>query len=460
MLDRFSDLGLPVDGVLVGLDQRRALLTYGVGALDLLGPDQRAQAMYISKMFAAAAAGLFDAALNYLWDETIGQLRARVASYDLAYFFDVAVTSADRRKGLSSEEDLKQVDDASLLRATHSMEFISATGYKQLELVNYMRNHASAAHPNQNELTALQLASWLETCIREVINLPLNRVVVEIRKLLGNIRQNRFDAQDIAATAAFFDSLGQDQVDNLAAGLFGIYTDTSSATSTQDNVRALWPELWDYLEEGARYSFGTRYGRLLANGDLDKARLARELLDLVEGAAYFPEPVRVAELDRGIDDLLSAHHGWNNFHTEPPLARRLAELVGARGDIPAPVRAKYVHALVEVFLTNGSGVAYGAEPIYRQLLLELDSELAAVALRSFNESSISGRLQLSRSRTKWAELIDLIAPKLTGRSDRDLLAAVRAFTGTPDQLSVDSAIGRLLDPQAAQVRAPRKNRRA
>lgn len=66
LLDHFGQLGLPIEDVLVGLDQRRAMLTYGVGALELLDADQRSQSRYISKMFAAAAAGLFDAALNYL----------------------------------------------------------------------------------------------------------------------------------------------------------------------------------------------------------------------------------------------------------------------------------------------------------------------------------------------------------------------------------------------------------
>ena len=32
---------------------------------------------------AAVGAGLFDAALNYLWDETIAEFRRRVARYDL-----------------------------------------------------------------------------------------------------------------------------------------------------------------------------------------------------------------------------------------------------------------------------------------------------------------------------------------------------------------------------------------
>lgn len=218
---------------------------------------------------------------------------------------------------------------------------------------------------------------------------------MEIRKLLTNVRKVRLAPADIAATAAFFDQLGDEQVDNLAAGLFGIYTDAGSAAATQDNVRSLWPEIWEYLPDGSRYGFGTRYGRFLANADQDKAVLARELLDLVEAAAYFPEPVRVAELDRALDELLTAHHGFNNFYNEPPLARQLAELVGEKGDVPAPVRGKYVHTLVEVFLTNGNGVAFSADPVYRSLLQELDSGLAAVALRSFTDAVIANRLQFS-----------------------------------------------------------------
>ena len=53
---------------------------------------------------------LFDAALNYLWDETVFQLRKRVAIYDIEYFYDVAVTS-DKRKRLSGVEDLVKLDD-------------------------------------------------------------------------------------------------------------------------------------------------------------------------------------------------------------------------------------------------------------------------------------------------------------------------------------------------------------
>ena len=53
---------------------------------------------------------------------------------------------------------------------------ISDIGYRLLDNIKFMRNWASAAHPNQNELTGLQLIEWLETCIREVISLPLSNL--------------------------------------------------------------------------------------------------------------------------------------------------------------------------------------------------------------------------------------------------------------------------------------------
>ena len=59
-----------------------------------------------------------------------------------------------------------------------------------LDNIKFMRNWASAAHPNQIELTGLQLISWLETCIKEVISLPLSNITIEIRKLLYNIKNN------------------------------------------------------------------------------------------------------------------------------------------------------------------------------------------------------------------------------------------------------------------------------
>ncbi|WP_157549649.1 hypothetical protein [Nonomuraea candida] len=97
-----------------------------------------------------------------------------------------------------------------------------------------------------------------------------------------------------------------------------------------------------------------------------------------------------------------------------------------------------------MFLTNGHGEAAGANPIYLDLISRFDPQQAAYALQSFADAEIASQLQRSLSRRKWTELLDVIDIKLTGRPDRDLLEAVREFSGNPNKLRLDGRIRRLL----------------
>lgn len=451
LLSQLGAAGLPTDGVVVPVEQRRRMLINLESALSDLPEDKLPSARYVSKMIAAVEVGLFDAALNYLWDETVSELRRRVAGYDLAYFFDIAMPSPDRRKGLSTEADLERVDDIDLLRAAREIGLINPVGHEQLDHIRYMRNYASAAHPNQVELTGLQLADWLETCIREVINLPYDPVTAEIRRLLKNIKQARLGHPEIREMAAFFDSLPGDRPDALAAGLFGLYTDPTSTPETSDNVRALWPELWPYVSDEARHGFGTKYARYMANAERAQAQGAGELLEMVSAQAYLPEPIRASRLADILDTLLGAHRGFNNFYNEPSPARALEAFVGDRGDVPASVNGQYTATLVEAFLSNGHGVAHAADPVYRRLLERLDSPQASLALRAIKHPTIAVKLQYPLCREQWGELLNILAPKLTRRSDRELLGAIQNYDGPLHRLPQAKNIQALLESQREHV---------
>lgn len=442
MLTELAEIGLPSDGVLVPIDERRTVFSNFEHAISHIQIVDRRRSLYLSKFLAAVGAGLFDAALNYLWDETVAELRRRIASYDLAYFYDVAVTSPERRKNLRTEDDLSRVEDQELIRAAREMALISDVGYQQLDLIRYMRNHASAAHPNQNDVLAYQLLGFLQTCIREVITLPESNEVAETKRLLRNVREGHIDASMAAATAEFFRGLGQVQADNIAAGLFGIYVDTSSTEPARDGVRRLLPELWPVVGEDQRHQFGMRYGRFVANGDTAQANLARQLLDVVEASAYLPEPVRVAELATAIDDLLLAHRGFDNFYTEPGLARRLESLSGER--VPEATQAPYVAALVETFLTNGNGVAWGADPHYRNMISRFTPDESETAVRRLFDETMQSKLRWEIPRRKYQELLDLLDPKITRPVARELINAIRSFKGTPSDLAKDTELKRLL----------------
>jgi len=163
--------GLPSKNIFVGVPERATVFKNVDGVLSNLAEEQKGGSVYLSKFLAATASGLFDAALNYLWDETIQEIRKRVIQYDVGYFFDNA-THEEKRKRLHGPEDIVKLDDSELIQGARNIGLISELGFKHLDYIRYMRNWASAAHPNQNQLTGLQLISWLETCIKEVISLP------------------------------------------------------------------------------------------------------------------------------------------------------------------------------------------------------------------------------------------------------------------------------------------------
>jgi hypothetical protein len=432
--------GLPTENVLVPVAERYRVFKNVDEVLGLLSVDYKAKSVYVSKLIAAAASGLFDAALNYLWDETIYELRKRVSVYDLEYFYDLAVTSPEKRKRLSSAEDLSKIDDNDLIRGATELGLISELGFKHLDYVRYMRNWASAAHPNQNQITGLQLIAWFETCIKEVITLPETNQTAQIKTLLANVKTHVIDKPMAQQISGFFVQLPSDQSANLMSGFFGIYTNDNSLPAARDNIKLLSPALWPFVPELTRNAIGVKYGQFTANNDAAKAKLAREFLDGVGGASYIPETIRAAEIGTAIDELLAAHRGWNNFNVEPSFARRLASLVGDKGIIPSAVLEQYIEGLVEVFLTNGHGTAWSADEIYKILLAKLDATQALLAVLSFRKLQISSKLQFNLGQQKFRELVAIARGKITAPQGVDILDIVDNYKAPLSTLRSDTVL--------------------
>jgi hypothetical protein len=113
-----------------------------------------------------------------------------------------------------------------------------------------------------------------------------------------------------------------------------------------------------------------------------------------------------------------------------------------------------VAALAETFLTNGNSVAWSADPHYRSIISRFTPEEAEIGVgwggvgwggagRLFDET-IQSKLRWDLPRTKYAELLDLLDPKITRPAARDLVNALRSFRGTRSDLAKDTELKRLL----------------
>lgn len=437
--------GLPTESIFVPIEERMTVIRNIEPVLNKVSDEHKTRSIYISKFVAAVTSGLFDAALNYLWDETITELRYRVAQYDLSYFYDNAVSGEKRRK-LTDERDLVKIDDSELILGAKEIELISELGYRHLDFIRYMRNWASAAHPNQNELTGLQLISWLETCIKEVISLPLSNIAVRIGALLSNIKSHDISEAEAKEIAAFFINLKRDQVNSLAQGFFGIYTRDDTPSQTRQNIHRLLPYLWDRVDEPTRQQFGVKYGKFVASNDQQEAKLAKQFLEIVSAQAYIPDDLRAVEIQTAVENLLSAHRApMNNFYSEPPFARQLQRLIGENNRVPRQANKQYVLGLIEVFLTNGNGVAWNAGPIYLELINQFDSDQALLAILSFTNSIIASRLQFALCQKKYRQLLELMKDKVSAAAVKEIIEDIQEYEGPLDRMRDDSRIKRKVD---------------
>ncbi len=434
---------LPSDKIFVGVHERLNVFKNIESVIMQVDEKEKRSSVYISKFIASVASGLFDAALNYLWDETILQIRKRVVQYDLEYFYDNAVTG-DKRKRLKDADDLDKIDNYELIKGAREIGLISEIGFKHLEYINFMRNWASAAHPNQNEITGLQLISWLETCVKEVISLPISDIAISIKKLLEGIKSTIISDADAQDIGVFFTNLTQEQANNLASGFFGIYTKPDTNSQTLQNINKLLPLIWDRVDEDTRNTFGLKYATFAANNYQHEKKLSREFLQLVNAESYIPDNLRVVEIEATLDNLSSANRGYNNFYNEPSFAKQLSRIMGETPKVPKAITKKYVLTLVDVFLSNGNGVAVWAEPIYIELLSKLDSNQANIAVLSFNDDRISSKLQHSLCANQFSELIQLVKPIVTTPAIKDLIEKIEKFPGKPDYLKNDIGIKTLV----------------
>lgn len=191
------DLGLPVDNILQPISEREKILSSLQSILTLLNKDEKEKSDYLTKFVITSTIGLFDASINYLWDETIKALRKLVVDFDIFYFSNVATSVNSRYKTVSCEEDLELIQDHDFLEICRRIGIINDVNFERLNHVNYLRNHISAAHPANDETNGYEIVSSLENCIRYAIKATPDSSSVCIKTLIFNIRTYDIPLADI-----------------------------------------------------------------------------------------------------------------------------------------------------------------------------------------------------------------------------------------------------------------------
>ena len=441
-----NELGLPTDKVLVAVPERQRVINNLPDVISAIDGSRRQNSLYLSKFIAACGAGLFDAALNFIWDETVVNLRTKVARFDLEYFYDSVVTDPARRTKLKDESDLSKIEEWELVRGCHLTGILSDIGYKHLDYIRDMRNWASAAHPNQNELTGFQLVSWLETCIKEVIAKDPEGPAIEVKRFLNSIRNTNLTAGDAQHINAGIEYLPSDIIKSLLRTLFGMYTAANAAVQIKSNIKLVAQKCWALSPEDAKHECGFRYASFAANGEIDRKTAANEFLTVVGGLPYLPGDTLALEISEKIANLYNAHNAFNNFYNEPAHARALASYISSAGQIPDAVRKSYVKTIVMTKIGNGYGISGMAEPYYDSLIEKFGEHEIKEFVQLLLDREFSSRVALRSCTPNFKNLANYLSGRTTNQIS---LQALQKIVGSTDaqipNLGKDSAYKRVIE---------------
>ena len=72
-----NNLGLPSENIIASVDERENIMKMLPQLMNSIPENQKRDATYLSRFVAGAAIGLFDASLNYVWNEVVISLRKK-----------------------------------------------------------------------------------------------------------------------------------------------------------------------------------------------------------------------------------------------------------------------------------------------------------------------------------------------------------------------------------------------
>lgn len=182
--------GLPTENIIATTDERKIVGQNLPTFLEALPIEEKRDARYLSKFIGATAIGLFDAALNYVWNEVVLNLRKKAAIYGIDLFFDASVGGVNRTS-YKDESDLEGLKDSVLLDTCRKLELISDVVYRKLDHILTMRNEVAASHPNVESIGGFELLGWLQTCVKDVLQDRPSESAIKIRALVDNLKSRQ-----------------------------------------------------------------------------------------------------------------------------------------------------------------------------------------------------------------------------------------------------------------------------
>ena len=221
-------------------------------------------------------------------------------------------------------------------------------------------------------------------------------------------------------------------------------TDVSVAADVRNNIKLVAQVVWEVCTDEPKYAAGLKLASLQANGEVSRAKLAREFLDLVNGLAYLPLESLALEISTAVDTLDLVHNGLNNFYNEPAPATLVQKLVPVSGQVPDSVVKKYIKVITMCRIGNGYGISWAAEPIYDELIGRFSDRHIFWFVDLLNDPVLASRLRFGKCSERYQDLAGQFEQRVVNSQLKQTLGFIVGFpTNSLDNIRADGRFQRL-----------------
>ncbi len=354
----------------------------------------------IARMCVAVSAGLFDAAVNYIWNAAILHLRDKVRNFSLP------VVASIQQKDFE-EKHLLELQDSQLLDLCLKLNLINEDGYFFLDQCRDVRNNFSAAHPTLGTINDREFVLFLNRCTRYALSDVSSPKGVDISSFIAAIKNQRFSDPQLNIWVDRLRDTHDAQRLLLIGMTHGVYCDPNVPESSRLNALDICGRLKDGFTASIKSDLINRHSNYLANGDEKRHTASQQFFEKLALMNLLNESEQHTVFSRAIDKLRNAHLGLNNFYNEPPFGERLWEL-SQQGEIPETIQEEYVHITLQCYIGNAYGVSWEAEPFYKKMIQDYSPREIAIMVKSALQGEyLERKLSNAHSKERFLEALSL-----------------------------------------------------
>ncbi|EIW8778670.1 hypothetical protein BJQ76_02675 [Klebsiella pneumoniae] len=383
--------------------------------LRLIPSDLRGE--LVARMCVAVSAGLFDGAMNYIWNAAILQIRQKVRNFGLPIVSQMLQSDFE-------EKHLIDLQDSKLLELALKLNLVNEDGYFFLDHCREMRNNFSAAHPTIGNINDREFTTFLNRCVRYALADASSPRGVNVADFIASIKSARFTGQQCAIWIQRINDTHAAQRQILIGMVHGIYCDPNTSEPARLNAIDLCSAISEQFTAAIRSDLINKHAEYAAKGDEPRHTASTQFFEKLGQIRYLSEADQHIIFYRAIERLWNAHNGMNNFYNEPPFAERLCELA-THGAVPETVQEYFVQVVVACAIGNGYGVSHGALSYYTEMIRTFSPREIATMIRLYSDRTniVGYRIATySRGRERFKEYLRTLDPASISsgvRSDYD-----------------------------------------